>query len=615
MHDAAQIKTKLLNGSLEGFLSHLLPAGQVKGHEFRAGDVSGVAGKSLVVELRGARAGLWFDGADSGARGDIYDLACQAWNVPFKEAFGRICTFLGVTHVERPALKPRPLRPDVSAVRKAAKTPVHEYLRSRKIADETLALYRIRSHTRNSPHNTDFVCFSFWTPDQTTGDPAWFKSTGINKTAEGKKDIWSTPPWSTLWGWWLVKPHHRRIAITEGEIDAMSLHQLHQDAGLDVPVLSLPSGVANLDWIENDFDTLALFERIDLCFDGDPAGETCAKKVAQRLGFARCWRVNPPAGFKDVNDVLMRHNEPEQLEVTRWLENASTYNPATLCSVNDVWEDALALAARRKQAAGVSSFIWSQFAYEFRDGEMTLVAGYAEGGKSTFLYQSHLHEMANGRKCLFCSFEIKPEAMLLEFLSMLGGDPASHRDWLNDRLVYVRPPRDGYTLADLGNDVRYAAGRYGVTRVAIDSLHYLAGKEDYEAQDKVVRDLHRLAGELNSHVALVAHSPKRDVKLIPGMYDIEGSGGIVKPVDNVLVVWRNALKEEAIEKAREKEDTSKETEAKKQHDGVIIVRKQRLTGKHPWLRLWHDTESKCFRPTAEAVPAIENKVGQPQELF
>ena len=40
-------------------------------------------------------------------------------------------------------------------------------------------------------------------------------------TKKAMKDIWTTEPFYTLWGWWLVQPSDRRIVICEGEIDAM----------------------------------------------------------------------------------------------------------------------------------------------------------------------------------------------------------------------------------------------------------------------------------------------------------------------------------------------------------------------------------------------------------
>jgi putative DNA primase/helicase len=64
---------------LEGVLGYLYPQGHAdpKGQAFFVGDVTGSAGESLNIVLRGERAGLWHDFA-TGEGGDIFDLWAAA---------------------------------------------------------------------------------------------------------------------------------------------------------------------------------------------------------------------------------------------------------------------------------------------------------------------------------------------------------------------------------------------------------------------------------------------------------------------------------------------------------------------------------------------------------
>ncbi len=50
-----------LRDRLEAALAYLFPKGRIQGNRFTVGDVEGHAGKSLVVELKGGRRGLWID--------------------------------------------------------------------------------------------------------------------------------------------------------------------------------------------------------------------------------------------------------------------------------------------------------------------------------------------------------------------------------------------------------------------------------------------------------------------------------------------------------------------------------------------------------------------------
>jgi hypothetical protein len=69
---ASELRTRLL-GALPSILHYLLPAGVLRGGKFMVGNVQGDKGDSLVVEMNGAKAGLWHDFA-TGAGGDIIDL-------------------------------------------------------------------------------------------------------------------------------------------------------------------------------------------------------------------------------------------------------------------------------------------------------------------------------------------------------------------------------------------------------------------------------------------------------------------------------------------------------------------------------------------------------------
>lgn len=601
MNDAATIKQRLLS-QLESVLSFLLPSGHIHGHEFRVGGLNNEPGKSMSVQLAGERRGVWKDFA-SDECGDIFALWMGAKNMTFKEVIADASRFLGITNIEPPKAKPMPPPPDTSGLGAMRGSPVLEYLNSRGISDATMKLYRVRSHARCSEHNTAFIGFTFFTPD---GQPVMLKSTGIAKKADGTKDIWSTKPWYTLWGWWLVDANTRSIAITEGEIDAMSLHQLKPG----VPVLSLPAGASNLDFIDNDFETLQRFERIYIVTDMDEAGEKAAKTMAKRLGLARCIRVPIPKPFKDTNEALTKA-EPDLLEWSAWMEGAFSYDPKTLCGPASLKAECMALLSRERNDREKSTFLWPKIPFQFRDGEMTLLTGFPGGGKSGFAYQTHLHEMENGKKCLFASFEIPPEKMLLEMATMRCHHVPTEEefsaclDWFAGRLWFYRPP-EVVVFENVLADMSYAFDRFGVTRFIVDSLHFLADKEDYEKQDIVSKNLYKFAVANSCHVGLVAHSStKKDSDKVPGMGDVEGSGGVCKPADNGITIWRNVGKAEKIEKAREEGDDAAIKKAEKLHDGIMACWKQRGSGKLFREKFWFDATSKRFRLTPDAEPAID----------
>lgn len=83
-----ELKQKFLD-NLENNLFSLFPAGCVEKHTFKVGDIHGAQGESLVVELKGKKAGLWTDFA-TGEGGDIFDLYAATKNLDTKHHFSEI---------------------------------------------------------------------------------------------------------------------------------------------------------------------------------------------------------------------------------------------------------------------------------------------------------------------------------------------------------------------------------------------------------------------------------------------------------------------------------------------------------------------------------------------
>jgi hypothetical protein len=87
-HDKNDLRAKLLD-RLEDTLAYLFPQGKFKGDKFYVGDVRGKRGRSLVVELRGDRRGLWRD-FEANTGGDILELWAQATGLSVQSGFTQV---------------------------------------------------------------------------------------------------------------------------------------------------------------------------------------------------------------------------------------------------------------------------------------------------------------------------------------------------------------------------------------------------------------------------------------------------------------------------------------------------------------------------------------------
>jgi twinkle protein len=354
----------------------------------------------------------------------------------------------------------------------------------------------------------------------------------------------------------------------------------------------MPSGASNLTWIENDFHALQNFEKIYILTDQDEAGENCALEIAKRLGRARCCRVPLPGKWKDANEALMK-GEPDELEIHEWISRAVTFDPPTLQAAGDFRQKAHTALMKTKSEGEERTFLFPELPFQYRDGETTVITGSPGHGKSDLLYQTHIHEMTAGKRVCIASFEIPPGEMLVIIAwQMKGKEPTPAEldealDWMDGKLWFFAPAEEDIKWSSVIEDFRYCAQRFGINRFVVDSLHFLCDKDDYEDQDKFVKAICRFGTLQNVHVALVAHANLRKDDWIPGLQDVEGSKGMMKPIHNGITVWRNTAKEDAIE--------AEKSGAEEIHDGMFRVWKQRSTGKHFKRKMWFDPDSRRFR--------------------
>lgn len=605
--DASEVKSRLLS-QLEATLAHLYPHGQVKGHQFFVGSVAGNKGRTLQVELRGAKAGLWLDRANEADRGDIFDLWQAARGCSFLQALDEARRYLGVSEVKA-ICDERPHGYNLRDFAPLSGTRVLSYLTDdRGISPETLQAYLVRKHA-----SSDAYGFRYDTPE---GHRAFSKFVALQRDDKGKKKIWgSEHPYATLWGWWLATDRDRVCIICEGEPDAMTVSQM-------VPktlTLSVPNGTGSDKWIEHDWVALSRFETIYYIPHNDDAGRQYAEKVARRLGISRVRIVPVPEAYNDANEAWTSGDE-HACDWEEWLSRSYYIVPPSVRGAEHYGKDAQRVRLKRIAEDERNDFIFPELPFALRDGELTIVTGAPGHGKSELLYQMHLHEMRIGRRVLVCSLEIPPGEMLFNMCWQLVGHFPSDieisqcKEWLTGKLYFhsgesARGPDYELTHDELFQDALYAYRRCGVTRLVIDSLHFLVDKEDYQAQDVFTRRLSRFCKDNQVHVALVAHAnlKGRSEDKIPGESDVEGSGGMIKPIHNGFTVWRNMGKQEKMD------EEPHNTDHRALHDGCIKVWKQRQTGDLFTRKLWFDKYSRTFRtratePSGGMMPELAEKV-------
>ena len=545
MTDIDNIK-KSLSGRADSIMSQYYPnAKQVNGN-WMMGDLTGAAGQSC-KSFHGKSNGVFLmkDNA-TGETKDIMWLLQSALGVSFKEMLPEARRLCGIATVS-PSIqkKEKPKAPKGNG-RSTKGTPAHEYLtQDRQLCTEVIEKYKVGY----SEFKTDSNEHSWTAPFiDTDGDLVYVKTTGLNKNEKGKKEIRSSTPHSTLWGWWNVDDNTRKIIITEGEIDAMSSAQISSK----YPSLSLPSGCADMKWIDHDWDQLSQFETIYLMMDMDEAGDIAAKTISEKLGKARCRRVKIGHNCNDVNELL-RSGKGTETYLEGVFSRARTFDPPSILGASDGIEDAIRENEERKEAIKVKNFVFPDMEFKLLDGDTGILTGSSGSGKTDLANLIMLNEMKQGQVvCIVAADTPANDLRTLSAWQIFGHDPDAHEirlacEAMEGKLFFIDAVNHRMGSAELIKTMEYVTQRYGVTRFLIDNLFEVDDikKDDYNKQDSFVRDLDKFDKKHRTNSMLVAHALMGDDHSIkkPTLRDIEGSKGMTKPIQYAISIFRNRVRE------------------------------------------------------------------------
>ncbi len=511
-------------------VEHLLPQGKRAGKEWKAGSTGGESGGSLSVCISGAKRGVWKD-FNAGVGGDLLDLWMECRALSIAEAMREAKRFLGI----RDDMPQRPM----PSYKRPAKPQCHkptslvgDWLSARGLNAATIAAFKIAEQVRSEK---TFIIF----PYMRDGELINAKARNIVDKKDMRQEGGAEP---CLFGWHLIDPKCRAIAIAEGEIDAMTLHQM------GIPALSVNAGAGNHQWIDSDWDRLERFSEIYLCYDADEAGQKGAREDANRLGLERC-RIVKFGEAKDANDFLLGGAIAEDFR--QCVQAGSTFDPDELKSMDRFWPEVKA-SFYPAQGEAYSPFLSlcgrNEDWFEFRPAEVTVWTGYNGHGKSLLLNQVLIGLMCQGERACVFSGEMKPAMQGRRTAKQLGGVDRPTVDYLDHMSEWLRERMWLFDLLGTASIDRlvsvftYGFKRYGIRHFVIDSLMMTDVPEDghgaMSAQKEAMRKITSFARQMGVHVHLVAHPRKgQDEKRSPGKMDVAGSGKITDAADNVFSVW------------------------------------------------------------------------------
>jgi twinkle protein len=375
----------------------------------------------------------------------------------------------------------------------------------------------------------------------------------------------------------------KRLVITEGEFDAMSVAQASLDHYNKIyPVISVASA-SNLKSLLHAREWIRSFDEVVLFFDNDVAGKKAVKEAANIIGIDKVKVVSTIA--KDPCELYLAASAAG---VMRVIWDAQPFSPAGIVVGHEpVWEQYLARRSTESVAYPDCLTGINDKTKGMRFGEITLFTSGTGSGKSTVIKEIVLDLLAKTNdKVGMISLEesvgdtaekfiqMKLQRNLQEYeVSLEEQEEASRAVFGNERLVLL-DHQGSVGDESLIDKIEYMA-LMGCKYLILDHITIAVseGAEGYtgnEAIDKVMSDLLKLTKKHNIWLGVISHLRKVqgggstfEQGKLPSMDDIKGSGSIKQISFDIIGFARDM--------ANENEDVRNTIN--------FIVLKSRFTGK------------------------------------
>jgi twinkle protein len=247
-----------------------------------------------------------------------------------------------------------------------------------------------------------------------------------------------------LFGQNLWKAGGKRLIITEGELDCMTVNQV---LGGTWAVVSIPNGAQSAaKSIKENLEFINSYAEVVLCFDMDEAGQKATMEVADLLPPGKCKIAKLP--YKDASECYM-NAQTKQLVSALW--EAQQYSPDEIMHISKVITDSQSMNHARVYPFpydGLSEFLIGQ-----RSGEITLWASGTGSGKSTILRELMMHHLVEGRSVGCIMLEESPQETMDDMISLILNKP-------------VRAIRAGRMM----NELRTMLGKKQINMAMVDDL-------------------------------------------------------------------------------------------------------------------------------------------------
>lgn len=321
-----------------------------------------------------------------------------------------------------------------------------------------------------------------------------------------------------LFGQHLWRDGGKKVVITEGELDAMSVSQVQ---GNKWPVVSVPNGANGakksladaLEWLER-------FDEVILMFDQDEPGREAVAECAPLFTPGKCKVASLP--LKDANEMLQAGKGPAIIDAI-W--SAKPYRPDGIRSVEELADQA-AEDIPRGRAWWLEAL--DELTYGRRDGEIYAFGAGTGVGKTDWFTQSIAFDLLELGLTVGVLYLEQPPVETIrriagkavgKVLHVPGKATVEERREAIGKLVATQRLHlyDSFGAIDwetIKAKIRYMVVSLGCKHIYLDHLTALVAAEEDERKtlDAIMAEMATLALELACTIHFISHLTRPEGK-------------------------------------------------------------------------------------------------------
>jgi twinkle protein len=353
----------------------------------------------------------------------------------------------------------------------------------------------------------------------------------------------------------------KRLVVTEGEIDALSVLQAF---GCKWDVVSVKNGSAGAaqDLLAS-WEFVSAYKEVVLWFDADDPGRKALAKCLPLFSPGTAKSVAAPEGCKDANDVLKNLGAAN---VVQAVYSAREYRPDGILRAAELWDQALAVYnGTNVQSYALPFPELQEKLLGYRPGELWVVCAGSGIGKSTFIRELAWHLKKEHKvKIGYIALEENVTRTVIGFMGLHLNMPlhlapqsipidqfeAAFKAVSGDDTLILHDHWGSMDMDNLLSRMQYMVKAMGVQVIILDHISIVISglglDDERKGIDVLMTRLRSLCEETGAGLICISHirkAPSSQKAAEDGgrisLSDLRGSAALYQLSDAVLALRRN----------------------------------------------------------------------------